>query len=828
MKKPLGFALLVILLALAAGLTQAQGPGRVGAQSLGGGPATTAGSAFTYQGQLRRAGSPVNDSCAMQFALYDAASAGVQVGPTVSRSAVQVAEGLFTIPDLDFGAVFTGDARWLEIAVQCSGDAGFTTLAPRQELTPAPYAQGVPWSGVSAMPAGFADGVDDEGVYTAGIGLTLVGSEFALAGPYQVPQGCNAGEIPEWNAGAGAWQCGVDDIGTGGGGGDITAVYAGEGLTGGGEIGSVTLYADPTYLQRRVGETCAAGSAIREINQDGTVACEPAGAGDHDHWGQSWSGSGTGLALASTDGNGLQVSTAAGNGRGLYVQATATTGFSYGLYAVADSTYGRGVYGYASATAGQAYGVWGETSSTEGTGVLGYATATSGGIGVRGEAASSNGWGVWGYATATAGPAFGVTGQSNSTNGRGVFGTSYASTGTTYGVHGLAASTNGTGVYGQANATSGSTYGVYGKSNSSSGFGVYGEGPVVGVSGTASSTTHSSTVYGVYGRITNGGAINSAAVAGWNNVTAGTGYGVYARTESSSGYAVFALAPSTTGTTYALFGRNVSSVGYGVYGDATATGDTNYGVYGKTASTAGYGVYGSGPTYGLYGDATATSGSNYGVLGRTASTGGIGVRGTATSTTGTNYGVYGWINSPGSYAVYGRAVNSTSNYAGYFSGNVNVTGNLSKGGGSFKIDHPLDPANRYLYHSFVESPDMLNLYNGVVTLGADGTAWVTLPDWFEALNRDYRYQLTCIGAYAPVYVATKIEGQRFRIAGGTAGLEVSWQVTGIRQDPYANAHRIPVEELKPAAERGTYLYPELYGQPLEMGLDYQREQQVRP
>jgi len=107
---------------------------------------------------------------------------------------------------------------------------------------------------------------------------------------------------------------------------------------------------------------------------------------------------------------------------------------------------------------------------------------------------------------------------------------------------------------------------------------------------------------------------------------------------------------------------------------------------------------------------------------------------------------------------------------------------------------------------------------------------VELPAWFEALNgsaaytSDYRYQLTCIGGYAPVYVAHKIEGNRFQIAGGTPGLEISWQVTGIRHDPYAETNRIPVEEDKPADEQGTYLHPELYGQPEELGLAYRHQQ----
>jgi hypothetical protein len=165
--------------------------------------------------------------------------------------------------------------------------------------------------------------------------------------------------------------------------------------------------------------------------------------------------------------------------------------------------------------------------------------------------------------------------------------------------------------------------------------------------------------------------------------------------------------------------------------------------------------------------------------------------------------------------------------AGYFQGDVNVTGNLSKGGGSFKIDHPLDPANKYLYHSFVESPDMMNIYNGNVVLDANGEAVVGLPDWFGALNRDFRYQLTCIGGFAPVYIAEEISNNQFKIAGGKSGMKVSWQVTGIRQDAWANAHRIPVEEEKSEREHGYYIHPELYGAPEEKSIAWARHPEMK-
>ena len=161
------------------------------------------------------------------------------------------------------------------------------------------------------------------------------------------------------------------------------------------------------------------------------------------------------------------------------------------------------------------------------------------------------------------------------------------------------------------------------------------------------------------------------------------------------------------------------------------------------------------------------------------------------------------------FSAYG--VSGTS-WAGWFQGDVNVTGNLSKSGGSFKIDDPVDPANKYLYHSFVESPDMKDMYDGTVTTDAAGNATIQLPKWFQALNRSFRYQLTPIGQFARAIVATEVENNQFTIKTDKPNVKVSWQVTGTRHDAWANAHRIPVEVEKPKEERGHYIHPELFDQ----------------
>ena len=176
----------------------------------------------------------------------------------------------------------------------------------------------------------------------------------------------------------------------------------------------------------------------------------------------------------------------------------------------------------------------------------------------------------------------------------------------------------------------------------------------------------------------------------------------------------------------------------------------------------------------------------------------------AANGTGNGYGIYA--------AGFG--------YAAVLVGNVSISGSLTKSAGSFRIDHPLDPEHKYLQHSFVESPDMMNVYNGNAVLDGQGEATVMLPDWFQALNRDFRYQLTAVGEPGPnLFIAQKIAGNQFRIAGGMPGGEVSWQVTGIRQDPYANANRIAVELDKARDETGKYLHPKAYGMPDENGIE---------
>ncbi len=402
-----------------------------------------------------------------------------------------------------------------------------------------------------------------------------------------------------------------------------------------------------------------------------------------------------------------------------------------------------------------------------------------------------------------------VRGTSSGFPGVGVLGL----TGTGWGVSGQSTGTvNGSaGVYGQSFAASGAVSGVLGQAISTSGNGVLG---------------------------------GATATSGFAN-------GVQGVTASTGGNGVYGSATATSGYTAGVNGQSASPTGSGVFGNATATSGFANGVNGQTSSPDGNGVWGinlsTSAGAGVNGNSNATSGWGLGVSGTTASADGAGVVGTDTSTAG-GVGVWGFVSSSNSPAVAasntalnlevtlaGPApavisafvpnsnssifdVDSSGN--GYFSGNLTVIGNLSKGGGSFKIDHPLDPANKYLSHSFVESPDMMNVYNGNITTDRHGLATVTLPEYFEALNRDFRYQLTVIGRFAEAIVKQEIENNHFTIKTNKPLVKVSWQVTGIRQDAYASAYRIPVEEEKPPQEQGRYLHPELFGAPAEQAIGY--------
>jgi len=219
-------------------------------------------------------------------------------------------------------------------------------------------------------------------------------------------------------------------------------------------------------------------------------------------------------------------------------------------------------------------------------------------------------------------------------------------------------------------------------------------------------------------------------------------------------------------------------------------------------------------TYGVSVDESIVGGH---FQGRSTGTYSRGVRGYASGGTSTNYGVYGYATGTGA-----------TNYAGYFSGDINVTGTVVKSSDEVKIDHPLDPENKTLSHSTVSSDRMTNLYHGNAVLNSNGSAEVILPDWFESVNTDYRYQLTAIGSAAPnLHISREISSGKFEIAGGKPGMKVSWQITTVRNDQYAKKNRIKTEKNKRQEEKGYYLHPAAYDLPEEMGIEYQIENKMK-
>jgi len=305
--------------------------------------------------------------------------------------------------------------------------------------------------------------------------------------------------------------------------------------------------------------------------------------------------------------------------------------------------------------------------------------------------------------------------------------------------------------------------------------------------------TSSSAGYGVFG---NSASTSGRGVYGLADATSGANYGGYFASASSGGKGVYGSAYAGSGTTYGGYFENSSPAGFGVYGIATATSGVNYGVYGKSSAPNSYGVYGYN---------TGTSGVGWGVLGNSLR--GYGVWGVAGSSTATDYG------------VFGTSPDNVNDYGVYSNGRFAASGTKM-----FQIDHPLDPANKYLNHYCAEGPEPLLIYRGTVVLDANGEALVELPHYFEAINRDFHYQLTCLGSFAPVYISQKVQGNRFKIAGGRAGLEVSWTVTGARNDAFVRSYGAAVEQEKSQEHHGKYLNPALYGMPGEFAIHRVPEQ----
>jgi len=352
-----------------------------------------------------------------------------------------------------------------------------------------------------------------------------------------------------------------------------------------------------------------------------------------------------------------------------------------------------------------------------------------------------------------------------------------------------------------------------------------GNGTVAGVTGKATGNDTTGLAVGVMGQATGGQGVavlgyssntNFPAIMAYNSATSGSmkGLDVEMNSPAASGLGITFAVPTSGNMISAAVGMTKSpSTYFRVGGDGSISTSGSLQLGGKTGPGDYIQIQGPG-TKGFSVDGSF----NVGTSGSISAGGGLNVTGPASLRGGivggltVNNGMtVNNIKVPGNIAL-----EVTSGVK--IDGDLWVVGKIQKGSGTFKIDHPLDPANKYLSHSFVESPDMMNIYNGNVVTDSHGIATVELPSYFEALNQDFRYQLTVIGQFAQAIVAKEIANNQFTIQTDKPAVKVSWQVTGIRHDAYAEAHRVVVEEDKPAAERGTYLHPELFA-PAREGAD---------
>ena len=372
-----------------------------------------------------------------------------------------------------------------------------------------------------------------------------------------------------------------------------------------------------------------------------------------------------------------------------------------------------------------------------------------------------------------------------------------------------ATDTGAAAIFGLSTAPTGITYGGRFESNSPQGSAVYG-------------ASQSPVGFCFGGKFMNASA-DGVGVYAESTATNGTNWGGFFANQSTSGRGVSGIASAPTGTTYGVFGVSYSSTGSGVEGTANSSTGYGIGVHGVSECNQGTGVGGT----------TTTTLEGYGVWGSSSGVIGRGVFGDVSSNTGLNYGVYGRSASIDGRGVYGETVCNSPNANGfgilgyslapqrwaiYAAGSLGASGTKS-----FRIDHPSDPTNKYLLHYCAEGPEPRNVYQGQVTTGADGYAWVDLPDYYQEINKDPLIQLTVVDTsddFVQVKVSQRVSGNRFQLRTNKGNVEVDWRVDAVRNDRWVQRNGAPVVIEKIGLARGKYQHPELYGAPPNMGEFY--------
>lgn len=726
------------------------------------------GTAFTYQGRLDDAGSPANGLYDLRFTLYNQLSGGSTVGAPITRPATPVSGGVFTVV-LDYGAgVFDGSARWIEIAVRTNSAAAvFVPLAPRQPITAAPYAifaSGGP--GAAGPWALTGTHIFNTNSGNVGIGMPKPAAKLHIAGgDLLIDDGSNF-----------RMANGLDP--------NIETVFLDSQFFGGSllrlrdnagtgtielrsDSGQVSLFNSGGARVTLSANTPAQGGSISLRNDDNLVTALLQG--------EEQVNFGAALTLANASAS-TTISLFGDGGSG-----EARAGVAGDVGAGTTAPQGRlHVRGRANdtrpsllvETLSGSPTVFTTSIELLGNAINAYFQGGPSALRLNPNSAGNIllalGGGRVGVNTVTPDAKLHVAGADNaSVAGGGLMVIEHAPSGNELAFDGneIQARNSGSAITFNINAGGGNVSLVQ------SGAGQVGIG-----TGLPQGKLHvRSASVGVTAADTQNDELvieDSDARLGIYSSDAGVGGSSIALAELSGG---------------------VFEDQWGIIRETTSAGDTLWFTFGPSTAPL----------------------SNPGIM--------------ALEPNGTVF-INEFLEVQGDIAAQGMVLGP--NQAGFeltVQGNasigdltvlddVSVLGNLGVNGTKqFLIDDPRDPANRYLRHYCHEGAEPQNIYNGIVTLDANGQATVQLPDYFRTINRDPRYSLTPIGAAMPnLHVAETIDltcaTSSFRVAGGVPGKQVSWEIKAIRNDPTIRETGICVEIEKQDGERGRYLRPDLYGQ----------------